>query len=153
MTSPVAGWTRSRYFGYIRGNLRRAFARYPNKYKALAASKEGRNKYRCAKCNGVFPNKQVAVDHIIPCGSLRSFHDLPRFVNNLFTDIKGLQILCKKCHDRKTLEDKGYTAKDIKVLAFRKLKAKGQRDKLHSLGVKEVGCNALKRIKQYEEMV
>lgn len=59
--------------------------------------------YRCAKCGGDFPRKEVEIDHIVECGSLRSFDDLPGFVQRLFVEKEGFAILCKEnCHHRKT---------------------------------------------------
>jgi len=51
-------------------------------------------------------DKEVAVDHIIPAGTLRCADDLPQFVERLFCEVDGLQVLCKTCHDKKTKKDK-----------------------------------------------
>jgi len=47
--------------------------------------------------------KEIQVDHVEPCGSLKTFEDLPGFVRRLFCEADGLQVLCKaNCHRRKT---------------------------------------------------
>lgn len=58
-------------------------------------------------CKEWFPNKETEVDHIVPAGSLRSFEDLPGFVERLFCSKDGLRLLCKTCH-------KGVTAQQLK---------------------------------------
>jgi hypothetical protein len=61
-------------------------------------------------------DKEVAVDHIVPAGQLRSFDDLPKFVEILFCEADNLQVLCHACHGRKTLNERnkaGETTIDI----------------------------------------
>lgn len=72
---------------------------------------QGKNKrlkweYQCAKCKNWFPEKEVAVDHIIPAGSLQGYEDLPEFVKRLFCEEDGLQVLCNDCHDLKTKRER-----------------------------------------------
>jgi hypothetical protein len=45
--------------------------------------------------------KETQVDHIVECGSLRRFEDLPGFTERLFCEKEGLQILCRRCHGEK----------------------------------------------------
>ena len=107
-------WTESRYFQFIRSALRQAFSRYPVKYQAKDAAKrelkekKGRQKYeyQCARCLRWYPNKEVELDHIVPAGSLKTYDDLPGFVERMFCEADGLQVLCRECHLEKTAEDK-----------------------------------------------
>lgn len=47
--------------------------------------------------------KEVEVDHIVPCGTLKCVEDLPGFVTRLFCEADGFQVLCKaNCHSKKT---------------------------------------------------
>lgn len=69
-------------------------------------NKRQKFEYQCKKCKGWFPEKQINVDHIVPAGSLNSSKDLPGFVERLFCEVDGLQVLCEKCHDKKTKADK-----------------------------------------------
>lgn len=62
--------------------------------------------YQCNYCKNWFPEKKVAVDHIIPAGELNSFEDLAEFTKKLFCEIDGLQVLCETCHDVKTKQEK-----------------------------------------------
>lgn len=95
-------WTEARYFGFIRSALRAAFTRWGPKHAAKQRVKQGYNQYQCASCEGIFGNKDVEVDHIVPAGSLKRFDDLPGFVERLFCEADGFQLLCKGCHQIKT---------------------------------------------------
>ena len=62
--------------------------------------------YQCNECKNWFPDKLTNVDHIVPAGKLTSMADLPGFVERLFIEIDGLQVLCSNCHDKKTLKER-----------------------------------------------
>lgn len=70
------------------------------------ALKRQKWEYQCNHCKKWFPDKAVNVDHIIPAGSLNSAKDLPGFVERLFIEIDGLQVLCSSCHNVKTQKEK-----------------------------------------------
>lgn len=99
-------WTKSRYFSYIRSCLRRSWSRYPVRFQVLAKAsrpykgedKRRKKEYQCKICNKWFMQKEVEVDHITPCGSLKEYDDLPRFVATLFCEEDNLRVLCKPCH-------------------------------------------------------
>lgn len=99
-------WTEARFWQYIRSALRRAWSRFPARYATLADAKmpyTGNNKlqkfcYKCAVCENTFQQKQVEVDHIIPCGTLSSWGDLESFCKKLFCSKEGLRVVCKPCH-------------------------------------------------------
>ena len=108
------GWTKSRYFSFIRSGLRRMWTRYPVKYRVLEKARRkysGEDKrtkweYVCSNCNNWYKSKEVQVDHIKPAGSLKEYSDLPEFVSNLFCGEENLQVLCKPCHAEKTKEER-----------------------------------------------
>ena len=108
-------WTTARYFGFIRSGLRRMSSRYPVKAQVKAAAKRKYNgedkrrrfEYQCAECEGWFPDKEVCVDHIKPCGKLKDYSDLPEFVATLFCEADNLQVLCDTCHKIKTDKERG----------------------------------------------
>ena len=99
-------WSRARYFGFIRSGLRRMSVRWRPKNDALADARrpnQSDNKrlkweFQCAECWKWFPRKAVNVHHKVPCGELRAFTDLPRFVERLFCEKDGFIILCDKHH-------------------------------------------------------
>lgn len=106
--------TSSAFWGFIRSTLRQKSRWWKpiSECKRLSRRRySGPNKrqkweYQCNECKNWFNDKQVAVDHIVPCGTLKSAEDLPGFVTKLFCEIDGLQVLCDTCHNQKTLEDK-----------------------------------------------
>jgi len=109
-------WSEAKYWSFIRGALRRAGMSYPSKHIAKMNSRrhkpprkkgDHRFEYQCVHCTKWFPDKEVDVDHIIGAGSLKSYEDLPGFVERLFCEPESLQILCKPCHKVKTNEERG----------------------------------------------
>lgn len=60
----------------------------------------------CAHCKKHYPQKEVSVDHIEPVGTLKSFDDLPAFVEKLFAGEDKLQVLCDGCHNTKTQQER-----------------------------------------------
>ena len=58
--------------------------------------------YQCHSCGGWFMGKDVQVDHREPCGQLKSYDDLPGFVERLLCEADKLQVLCVTCHRSKT---------------------------------------------------
>ena len=99
-------WSEARFFGFIRSALRSAFMRRAPKHEAKRLSKLAYNQYECAECKGVFANKEVEVDHLVPAGSLKTYDDLPGFVERMFCEADGFQVLCKPCHQAKTNEER-----------------------------------------------
>lgn len=106
--------TESGFWGMIRSTLRQKSRWWKPIYECKLKNKrpyKGPNKrqkfeYQCNQCKKWFPEKQINVDHIIPAGSLTCANDLPGFVERLFTEINGLQILCSNCHDAKTKKER-----------------------------------------------
>lgn len=101
-------WTEARYFTFIRTALRDAsYKRYPplvrqalELVKRKSQNKENprlKFEYQCRICGLWYARKVVRVDHIVPCGSLKKFSDLPGFVERLFCEPSGLQVLCVDC--------------------------------------------------------
>jgi 5-methylcytosine-specific restriction endonuclease McrA len=107
--------TEAAYFGYIRGILRNGSRRYAVKFQVKQAARRTvtgqrhRYEYTCAYCFGWFTDKECEVDHIIGAGSLKTYKDLPGFVERLFCEPEGMQVLCKTCHQIKTNEERGKT--------------------------------------------
>ena len=107
-------WTTPRFFAFIRSALRRAYTRWPPVYAARKAARKpysGPNvrqkwQFQCCACSLWFMQKETQVDHIVSCGSLRNFDDLPGFTERLLCEASGLQITCKPCHQKKTNEER-----------------------------------------------
>lgn len=103
-TRATGTWTESRFWSFVRSNLRRAqWPVYHHARKAAERPYKGTNKlqkyeYQCAICKKWHPGKNIQIDHIIPCGSLKTYEDLPRFVKTLYCELDNLRALCKECH-------------------------------------------------------
>lgn len=95
---------------FIRSLLRRGTLKWQPRNIALKSSRrpnQSENKrlkweFQCSKCSEWHPRKGVELDHIIPAGSLKSFDDLPGFVERLFCEADGFELLCVACHQAKT---------------------------------------------------
>lgn len=109
---------------FIKSALRSASQRWPPRYHALNDAfvgkqinvKSGRaaNHYKCASCKDVFPAKDVRVDHIDPVvNPVKGFETWDVFIDRLFCEQEGFQILCVPCHLIKTNAEK-QTKKDNK---------------------------------------
>lgn len=110
-------WTESQYWQFLRAALRQAAQRYPpvvrqalervKRRSQNEANKRLKWEYPCAACGLWFARKLVRVDHIVPCGSLKSYEDLPGFAARLFCEPDGLRVLCIDCD-----ADRGWEALD-----------------------------------------
>ena len=70
------------------------------------SNKRQKFEYQCNKCKKWFPDKQINVDHVLPAGELNKADDLPGFVERLFVEQSGLQVLCSNCHNEKSKHEK-----------------------------------------------
>ena len=104
-------WTEAAYWGFLRSGLRQMSRRWPplvrlaiNAVRRPSQSDNKRQKweYQCATCGGWFARKNVEVDHVEPCGSLRSLQDVTGFIDRLFCEPDGLRVLCEACHAVRT---------------------------------------------------
>lgn len=109
--------TQAGFWGMLRSRLRRAsmywkpLKQCKDNAKRLYKGVNKRQKweYQCAECKGWFMDKEIQVDHIVEAGSLRNGDDLKGFVERLFCEVDGLQVLCNKrldgkvsCHKKKS---------------------------------------------------
>jgi 5-methylcytosine-specific restriction endonuclease McrA len=107
--------TESAFFSKIRSILRSGF-RYWKPMQIVLNSKSrpyvGENKrqkkeYQCNKCKKWFKRSDVEIDHIIECGSLKTWEDIVPFIQRLTAEsTDSFQILCKPDHLKKTKESK-----------------------------------------------
>ena len=87
---------------YVKKSLRRVWGRSKQRQGALKKAKVERGKYVCACCGNVFRRKDIEVDHKTAVGK---FVDFDQYIERLFCDVGGLQVLCKLCHRLKTKKD------------------------------------------------
>ncbi len=95
--------------GYIFGALRKIWRWHPVRRQILALAKvNGCNLvgdwFACAKCDQIFPKKQVQVDHIKPvidpAAGFTTWDSVIEAMLNVTLD--DVQILCFDCHRLKT---------------------------------------------------
>lgn len=107
--------TESQYWGKIRSALRNAFKFWKPMQMALekasrpynGTNKKQKKEYQCAACKKWFPRTGVEIDHIIGCGSLRSYEDIEPFIKRLTVeDVNAYQVLCVEHHREKTLKER-----------------------------------------------
>ena len=105
--------TESAYWSMIRSILRRGTrywrpimqAKQDARRKYVGPNNRQKWEYLCSNCKEWFKDKDTAVDHIVPVGSLKCSNDLPGFIERL-TPESGFQILCKDCHQKKTNKER-----------------------------------------------
>ena len=81
--------------------------------KAAATTKKKNKKtnrlaqhYKCNACNKDFPASSVQVDHIDPVvNPQQGFQDWDTYIERLYINSDGLQVLCKSCHKKKTTKE------------------------------------------------
>ena len=104
-------WSECAFFAFIRSGLRQLSRRWPPlvRHAMVAARRTSQSdnkrlkwEYQCESCKEWHPSKEVAVDHIVPCGSLKSFDDLRGFTERLFCEVENLRVLCNVCHALRT---------------------------------------------------
>ena len=109
--------TEAGYQGFIRSMLRKGSMRWKPKYtvkqKARHHTKLPGKTARlvfhatCAKCGELFPETETAVDHIQPIvDPAVGFESWDKFIENLYCEEEGLQVLCLECHLIKTAGEK-----------------------------------------------
>jgi hypothetical protein len=153
---PSTWKTESSFISWVRGGLRKGlWNRHPIKLELIKRTRikaplgkpnkknpEGlvwANK--CSACKGVFRAKDINVDHRIGNHKLTSSADLEAFIKAIvWVGFDDLAIICVDCHKLKSHADrKGITLEEAKVdkqvIAFGKLKADKQIEKLEALGI------------------
>lgn len=109
-----ATMTESAFWSWIRSGLRQKSRWWKPASEAKNLARRpyiGKNKrqkweYKCAECAHYFKAIEINVDHIVPAGTLKVYGDLPGFVERLFCEVDGLQVMCTKCHDIKTAKER-----------------------------------------------
>jgi 5-methylcytosine-specific restriction endonuclease McrA len=87
---------------FIIATLRRASYRWRGRSEAVKLARRDRGLYECASCKNLFRNKEYCVDHISPIVPVTGFDSWDGFIERLFCEADGFQILCYPCHDLKS---------------------------------------------------
>lgn len=106
--------TESAFWSFIRSALRQksrwwkpvSLCKQKARRNYKGPNKRQKYEYQCNHCKKWYAEKNINVDHIVPAGTLTCANDLPGFVERLFCEVEGLQVLCSECHNIKTKEEK-----------------------------------------------
>lgn len=95
---------------FIVGGLRQLSNRWPPKYMARKAAKVAYGTYMCAGYK-TDPHKvrakDIKADHIDPVvDPATGFVSYDTFIKRLFCEQTGFQMLCTKCHQNKSNDEK-----------------------------------------------
>ncbi|BDU12964.1 hypothetical protein [Escherichia phage phiWec187] len=112
--------TQAAFYTYLRGCLRKAWVRHPNKIKKIQSvrfkadrldkdgnvvldKKTGKPKQvwncKCELCGYTGGMKDFQVDHINAAGTLTCYEDIPSFVLRLlYVTEDDLRVVCKQCN-------------------------------------------------------
>lgn len=109
-------WTEAKFRSFIKGNLRRICNKWAPIQEVKKEARVARGQYLCNGCGSVVPNSivedgkrvnNIFVDHIRPIVDpsigWTSWDDV---IEGMFSEKDNLQLLCKKCHDIKTEEER-----------------------------------------------
>lgn len=108
-------WTQGRFNTFIKGVLRTGTRKWAPKYECINAAKRGKRvnsktgrvaeHYECAECHGLFPLKDVAVDHIEPVVPVTGFVSWDDVIHKMYCNSDSLQVLCSPCHKIKSKKE------------------------------------------------
>ena len=102
--------------GFAIAALRRASLRWPPRGEAVKLARVGKNQYKCNVCGKLCTNSEKQLDHIEPViNELTGFTTFDEFIDRLYVDVEGWQILCPSCHLLKSnIENKKRVKKSSK---------------------------------------
>jgi len=112
-------WTEARFKSFIISALRGAHGRWGVKHDVKKEAWVSRGMYECAECNTIGPStlppsegktrrrNNAAVDHIDPVVEPEvGFVDWNLYIDRMFREADGYQVLCHSCHATKTAEER-----------------------------------------------
>lgn len=110
-------WTTARFNTFIKNILRGAHMRnWAPKGDSVKLARDGKIENpktgrmniasKCQLCGDRFLEKDMKIDHVIPVIDPETgFTTWDDCINRMFVEVDGYQILCKDCHDNKTLKE------------------------------------------------
>lgn len=165
--------TKAAYFSWVRGILRHGWMHYPVKAnwkkdqlrkvtpeeRRIRAFHPSTKKVgQCMYCKQWFPGSKLQVDHIKEAGACSSYDTAEDFMwACLATPDTNMGLVCKGCHEIKTLADrKGIAFEEAKiekqVIAKLKQSVKIQKEELREAGFTESDIsNSDKRREAYRK--
>ncbi len=163
--------TKAAFFLWMRGQMRRAWARHPVKVSYMHNHRErvplGRKTAknpkglvwgcRCEHCNQLFKQTECEVDHIEGAGSFKDWADFEAWMVKLMhINWDSIRVVCKTCHRIKSYAERyNITFEEAKlekrVIAFTKLSPDSQTNKLGLYIGEGDYSNAKKRRAAYKQ--
>lgn len=155
--------TEAKFWSWLRGCLRRGiWERSPMKLKAKNSlcsppppdyKGRGKSGANCALTRQWEVKSKLEVDHKEGHVSFKSEEDIIPFITHLLASGEQLQLVTKEAHKVKSLADRrGISFEEAliekQLIAFKKLKAEEQRQKLNGLGLDTLGASD-QRVKTY----
>lgn len=99
---------------WLISQLRRISYKWPERTKAKNRGRIERGVYRCNRCKNEFPAKSIQLDHRIPVVDPDSgFTGWSDYIERLFCDASGYQVLCRPCHKEKTVEENSRRTRKV----------------------------------------
>lgn len=106
--------TEAEFWSFILSALRAATKFWkPKMVKLLDGRRESQSsnkrlkwEFSCESCKGWFPQTEIQIDHIVPCGGINGIDKVVPWIIKAFVEIDGFQRLCLSCHTKKTNEEK-----------------------------------------------
>jgi 5-methylcytosine-specific restriction endonuclease McrA len=108
-------WSEARFNSFIKSLLRKGTQRWGPKNLVLKEARTAKGVYLCAGCKEEVPVtvkkdgkriRNVFVDHINPIvDPALGFTSWDDYIERMFCEESGLQVLCKSCHDAKSKEE------------------------------------------------
>lgn len=109
-------YTEARFNSFITSMLRSGTQRWGPIQKAKTKARTKRGFYLCEGCKQEVPAttlegrkrvKNILVDHILPVvDPAVGFTTWDDYIERMFVELEGLQVLCKACHTEKTNEER-----------------------------------------------
>lgn len=110
---PYAGgeWSHARFFQFLRSGLRQLSRRWPpvtrlvwleSRRPYVGPNKRQKWEHQCSACGEWYKRADMEADHIVPCGTLKSWDDLVGFTQRLLCEVEGVRRLCNGCHQSRT---------------------------------------------------
>lgn len=117
---PQVWKTKAAFMSFLRGGIRRALwnrspikIEFLKKYRQRIPNPSPRGNTPtvwgacCSLCRGLFPLKNIEVDHRVGQHSLKDLCDLQPFIEGIVCVSEGdLQLICKPCHKIKSMAEK-----------------------------------------------
>ncbi len=104
-------WTDSRFTSFVKSTLRKASQRWQPKNDVLKKARIDRGVYLCNGCKQNVPvtlkeggklKRNIEVNHKVPVSLPGSWDDWDGYIDRLFCDSPGLEVLCVECHSKHT---------------------------------------------------